>query len=69
MTHRVGQTHIAVVSRESFATRVVNTGIVEREQNMMAFTKATLVLLRDVLAGDVEMEHQHRPEGSESANF
>lgn len=57
------------MSRESFATRVVNTGVAEREKNMVAFTKATLMLLRDVLAGDVKLEHQHRPEGSEPANF
>jgi hypothetical protein len=36
---------------------VVNTGVTEREKNMVAFTKATLMLLRDVLAGDVKVEH------------
>ncbi|KAG1857032.1 hypothetical protein DFJ58DRAFT_913591 [Suillus subalutaceus] len=69
IVHVAGQTYIAVVSRESFATRVVNTGVAEREKNMMAFTKATLVLLRDVLAGDVKLEQQRRPKGSEPASF
>jgi hypothetical protein len=59
------------VSREGFATRVVNTGIADREKNMMAFTKATLELLRDVLAGDVKLEQRRLPdsEGSEAAKF
>jgi nicotinamide mononucleotide (NMN) deamidase PncC len=69
VVHVVGQTYIAVVSREGFATRVVNTGVAEREKNMMAFTKATLVLLRDVLAGDVKLEQHCRSEGSEPARI
>lgn len=64
--HVAGQTCIAVVSREGFATRVVNTGVTEREKNMVAFTKATLVLLRDVLAGDVKLEPQCRPDSEGS---
>jgi hypothetical protein len=49
----------------------VNTGIADREKNMMAFTKATLELLRDVLAGDVKLEQRRLPdsEGSEAAKF
>jgi PncC family amidohydrolase len=69
VVHVVGQTYIAVVSREGFATRLVNTGVAEREKNMMAFTKATLVLLRDVLAGDVKLEQHCRSEGSEPARI
>jgi hypothetical protein len=46
----------------------VNTGVAEREKNMVAFTKATLVLLRDVLAGDVKLELQRRPD-SEGSDF
>jgi hypothetical protein len=56
------------VSREGFATRVVNTGVAEREKNMVAFTKASLVLLRDVLAGDVKLEPQRQPD-SEGSDF
>jgi nicotinamide mononucleotide (NMN) deamidase PncC len=69
--HVAGQTCIAVVSREGFATRVVNTGVADREKNMMAFTKATLELLRDVLAGDVKLEQRRLPdsESSEAAKF
>ncbi|KAG2362973.1 competence/damage-inducible CinA family protein [Suillus spraguei] len=67
---RAGQTCISVVSREGFATRVVNTGGTDREKNMVAFAMATLVLLRDVLAGDVELE-QRQPdsEGSETTKL
>lgn len=65
-TCRAGQTCIAVVSHEGFATRVVNTGVTDREKNMMAFTKAALVLLRDVLAGDVKLEQQCRPDSKSS---
>lgn len=36
---------------------------------MMAFTKTTLALLRDVLAGDVELKPQRRPKGPELVNF
>ncbi|KAG2136576.1 uncharacterized protein EDB93DRAFT_775376 [Suillus bovinus] len=61
-----GQTCIAVVSREGAVTRVVNTGVADREKNMMAFTKAALVLLRDVLAGDVKLEQQYRPDSGGS---
>ncbi|KAG1764425.1 hypothetical protein EDD22DRAFT_451958 [Suillus occidentalis] len=57
IVHVAGQTFIAVVSRESFATRVVNTGVTEREKNMVAFAKAALMLLKDVLVGDVKLEH------------
>ncbi|KAG2748749.1 competence/damage-inducible CinA family protein [Suillus brevipes Sb2] len=32
--HVAGQTCIAIVSREGFATRVVNTGVAEREKNI-----------------------------------
>ncbi|KAG1824100.1 hypothetical protein EV424DRAFT_1471975 [Suillus variegatus] len=64
--HIAGQTCIAVVSHEGFATRVVNTGVADREKNMMAFTKAALVLLRDVLAGDVKLEQQCRPDSKSS---
>lgn len=60
--HVAGQTCIAIVSREGFATRVVNTGVAEREKNMVAFTKASLVLLRDVLAGDIKLEPQPQPD-------
>jgi hypothetical protein len=62
---RAGQTCIAIVSREGFATRVVNTGVAEREKNMVVFAKAALVLLRDVLAGDVKLEHRPDSEGSD----
>ncbi|OAX37630.1 hypothetical protein K503DRAFT_742437 [Rhizopogon vinicolor AM-OR11-026] len=62
-THVAGQTCIAVVSQDGFATRVVNTGIADREKNMVAFTKATLELLRDVLAGEVKLG-QHQSESS-----
>ncbi|KAG2124796.1 hypothetical protein DEU56DRAFT_892882 [Suillus clintonianus] len=62
-----GQTYIAVVSREGFATRVVNTGVTDREKNMVAFAKAALVLLMDVLAGDVKLEQWRQSEGSELA--
>ncbi|KAG2362974.1 competence/damage-inducible CinA family protein [Suillus spraguei] len=69
--HVAGQTCISVVSREGFATRVVNTGVADREKNMMAFAKASLVLLRDVLAGDVKLEQQYQPgsEGSEATKL
>jgi hypothetical protein len=46
----------------------VNTGVAEREKNMVAFTKASLVLLRDVLAGDVKLEPQRQPD-SEGSDF
>lgn len=36
---------------------------------MVAFTQTTLVLLKDVLAGDVELKSQRRPKGPEPANF
>ncbi|OJA08700.1 hypothetical protein AZE42_10182 [Rhizopogon vesiculosus] len=61
--HVAGQTCIAVVSQDGFATRVVNTGVADREKNMVAFTKATLELLRDVLVGEVKLE-QHQSESS-----
>jgi len=60
--NRAGQTCISVVSKDGFASRVVNTGVTDRERNMVAFTKATLELLRDVLTGEVELEQQ--PESS-----
>ncbi|KAG0696348.1 hypothetical protein DFH29DRAFT_207771 [Suillus ampliporus] len=66
--HVAGQTCIAVVSQDGFATRVVNTGTADREENMVAFAKATLELLRDVLAGDVKLE-QPQPGSSEPAKF
>jgi len=58
-----GRTCIAVVSRDGFATRVVDTGLEDREKNMVAFAKASLELLRDVLAGEVKLE-QRQPGGS-----
>lgn len=57
------------MSRESFATRVVNTGVTEREKNMVAFAKATLMFLRDVLAGDVKLERHASASGSEPEPF
>jgi len=51
------------VSRDGFATRVVDTGLEDREKNMVAFAKASLELLRDVLAGEVKLE-QRQPGGS-----
>ncbi|KIK34209.1 hypothetical protein CY34DRAFT_813087 [Suillus luteus UH-Slu-Lm8-n1] len=67
--HVAGQTCIAIVSREGFATRVVNTGVAEREKNMVAFAKAALVLHRDVLAGDVKLEPRQRRPDSEGSDF
>jgi hypothetical protein len=61
--NRAGRTCIAVVSRDGFATRVVDTGLEVREKNMVAFAKASLELLRDVLTGEVKLE-QRQPEGS-----
>ncbi|KAG1764426.1 hypothetical protein EDD22DRAFT_883433 [Suillus occidentalis] len=67
--HVAGQSCIAIVSREGFATRVVNTGVAEREKNMVAFAKAALMLLRDVLAGDIKLEPRQRRPDSEGSDF
>jgi len=67
MAHRARQIYIVIVSRQGFATH--GEYRCRRENNVVAFTQTTLVLLKDVLAGDVELKSQRRPKGPEPANF
>ncbi|KAF8843535.1 competence/damage-inducible CinA family protein, partial [Paxillus ammoniavirescens] len=55
-THVAGRTFVSFVSKDGVATRVVDTGSVDRAFNMLAFTEASLLLIRDVLAGEVKLE-------------
>ncbi|KAF9224946.1 hypothetical protein BS17DRAFT_779340 [Gyrodon lividus] len=55
-THVAGKTFISFVSHEGVARRIVDTGSVDRGHNMLAFTEASLLLIRDVLAGEVKFE-------------
>ncbi|KAH7928808.1 hypothetical protein BV22DRAFT_1102774 [Leucogyrophana mollusca] len=65
--HVAGQTCIAFASSDGgIATRVVETGIAHREQNMVAFAEGTLQFVRDILVGDVKLE---KPADSGAAKF
>ncbi|KIK82012.1 hypothetical protein PAXRUDRAFT_154745 [Paxillus rubicundulus Ve08.2h10] len=50
-TRVVGKTLVSFVSKDDMATRRVDTGNVDVAFNMPAFTAASLLLIRDVLAG------------------
>ncbi|EGN97171.1 hypothetical protein SERLA73DRAFT_183812 [Serpula lacrymans var. lacrymans S7.3] len=56
--HVAGRTYIAFVSRAGgVAVRMVDTGLADREKNMIAFTEAALQLIRDVLSGEAQLEY------------
>ncbi|KIJ16463.1 hypothetical protein PAXINDRAFT_162699 [Paxillus involutus ATCC 200175] len=55
-THVAGRTFVSFVSKDGVATRIVDTGSVDRAFNMHAFTEASLLLIRDVLAEEVKLE-------------